>query len=112
MGNSASLGSFFFGDGVWQSKDGGLTWAQIPETASSFTSFDSRFDQISSIEVSTINGDLFIGVVARIYRWNRTSLTTKLDESTSQGSTNTDIEITISGRVYATFDGSETNNDV
>jgi hypothetical protein len=111
-GNSASLGSFLFGNGVWQSTDGGLTWNQIPETASVFTSFDSRLDLISSIEVSPINGDLLIGAVARIYRWDGTSLTTELDQASSPGSTNTDVEITSSGRVYVTIDGAETNGGV
>lgn len=111
-GNSASLGSFLFGNGVWHSTDSGLTWNQIPETASVFTSFDSRLDLISSIEVSPINGDLFIGAVARIYRWDGTTLTTELDQASSPGSTNTDIEISASGRVYATFDGAETNGGV
>ena len=112
LGNSASLGSFLFGDGIWQSTDGGLTWNQIPETSSVFTSFDSRLDLISSIEVSPINGDLLIGAVARIYRWDGTTLSIELDQANSPGSTNTDIEITSSGRVYATFDGNETSNGV
>ena len=112
LGNSASLGSFLFGNGVWQSTDGGLTWNQIPETSSVFTSFDSRLDLISSIEVSPINGDLIIGAVARIYRWDGTTLTTEIDQASSPGSTNTDVEITSSGRVYVTFDGAETNGGV
>ncbi len=112
LGNSASLGSFLFGDGIWQSTDGGLTWNQIPETSSVFTSFDSRLDLISSIEVSPINGDLLIGAVARIYRWDGTTLSIELDEASSAGSTNTDIEITGSGRVYVTFDGNETSEGV
>lgn len=112
LGNSAGLGSFFFGNGVWKSEDGGITWNQISQTNSNFTSFDSRLDIISSLAVSPVTGDLFIGATARLYRFDGTTLTVEIDETSSSSSTTVDLEVASDGRVYAAFDGREVNNGV
>lgn len=110
LGNSASLGSFYFGDGIWKSEDGGLTWNIIQQTSFDFTSFDSRLDLISALEVSPINGDLLIAATARIYRFDGTTLTTELNQDNSN--TTSDVLISSSGRVYAAFDGGVDQNGV
>ena len=110
LGNSASLGSFYFGDGVWKSEDGGLTWNIIQQTSFDFTSFDSRLDLISALEVSPLNGDLLIAATARIYRFDGTTLTIELDQDNSN--TTSDVLISSSGRVYAAFDGRVDQNGV
>ena len=113
IGNSATLGQFnFFGQGVWKSIDGGLTWTQISETNSTLESFDSRLDLISSIEVSPINGDLIIGATNRVYRYDGTNLTTEIDNSGGNNTTLTDVVINNSGRVYAGFSGNQSQNGV
>lgn len=109
LGNSASLGSFYFGNGVWKSTDGGLSWNQIPETSSVITSFDSQLDIISALEVSPINGDLLIASTASIHRFDGTTLTRELNDS---GTNMTDLVVTSTGRVYAAFDGRNSQNGI
>jgi len=103
-GNSASL-SFtpYNGQGVWKSTDSGLTWTVIPETTSDFIAFDSSFDYTNALEVHPITGELFIATTDEIYRYDGVNLTVELDPL---GFGYTDLVITPSGIVYASFNGS------
>ncbi|MFN1835914.1 T9SS type A sorting domain-containing protein [Balneola sp. MJW-20] len=63
-GNSAGSrggGGFYYGNGIFRSTDGGLTWTQIATTdQSDNNSFNSPFDYISKILVSPTTGTVFI----------------------------------------------------
>lgn len=109
-GNSATLGAFYFGNGIWKSLDNGITWNQISVTDSDFTLYDSSFDLINKIEVHPITGDLYIATVNTVYKLSDNSLSVILEE-TSSGNDWTDVAITNSGRVYIGIDGSSTNEN-
>lgn len=106
LGNSASKsGAFYFGQGIWQSTNGGLTWTQMPSTASTQESFNSVFDIIYNLAVHPITGQLYAAVIGRIVRFNGISWVTEIDGAPSSTNNATDIVITTSGRVYGSFSG-------
>jgi hypothetical protein len=106
-GNSARLGAFYIGQGVWRSLDSGLTWNMIPRTGSDFERFDSFFDFTNALEVHPITGDLFLAVAGRIYRYDGINLISEL-QLPNNGVDLTDLVITPSGKVFASFDGRST----
>lgn len=101
-GNSATLGSFFLGQGVWRSEDGGLNWEVIPETTSTFEFFNSDFDIVHSLAVSPTTGDLFIATINSVQRFDGTSLTEIL---TTGQQAFTDVTTDDAGRIYAAIAG-------
>lgn len=114
-GNSASLGSFFLGQGIWKSTDGGLNWSQMPDPSggtNNHTSYDSYLDIVYKIEVHPITGDLFAAVGGRIYRYDVSSSTWVNEITNSGGSTSfaTDVVITSTGRTYVAFSGNQDAN--
>ena len=116
-GNSASAGgAFFFGRGIWRSTDSGLTWTQITNTDSDQTAFDSVFDFVHSLAVHPTTGDLFAAVGGQIVRINNFAgggtITAELSDSPLSGTEITDVKITSTGRVYASFSGDATNRGV
>ena len=112
LGNSASLGSAFnFGQGIWQSTDNGLTWNQIPGTDSTFESFDTPFDIINSLAVSPTTGELFVAAFGTIYRYDGTNFNIELQDI-SGGSGATDVKVTSTGRIFASFAGNNANEGV
>jgi len=53
MGEGWSNADAHIGDGIWKSTDGGVTWAQLPSTLSSF------FDYVQKIVIHPITGDIY-----------------------------------------------------
>ncbi|WP_108804620.1 T9SS type A sorting domain-containing protein [Aquimarina sp. Aq107] len=111
QGNSASAsGATFLGQGIWQSTDSGLTWNQLPSTASVQEESDSPFDFMYKIAVHPITGDLYAGAGGAIRRFDGSTWTVELD---SGGNFFSDLAITSTGIVYAAFSGnSATANGV
>ncbi|MDY8135308.1 T9SS type A sorting domain-containing protein [Aquimarina sp. 2201CG5-10] len=109
-GNSASGGgAFFFGQGIWQSTDGGLNWTQMPSTASSQTEFDSTFDIVNKVAVHPITGEVFAATIRGLLRFNGTDW---VEELSSTNNANTDVVISSTGIVYASFDNNSSNAGV
>ncbi|HEX9826012.1 MAG TPA: hypothetical protein VGA80_05390, partial [Flavobacteriaceae bacterium] len=105
IGNSASLsGSSYLGQGIWKSTNGGVTWTQMPSTASSQTSYDSYFDFIFKLAVHPITGDLYAAVAGALLRYDGSWHIEKENGSITP-SKHTDVVIASDGRVYASFSG-------
>ncbi|WP_299181900.1 T9SS type A sorting domain-containing protein [uncultured Aquimarina sp.] len=107
QGNSASgNGATFLGQGIWQSTDNGITWNQMPSTASTQEANDSPFDFMYKIAVHPITGDLYAGAGGAIRRFDGSTWTVELD---SGGNFFSDLAITSTGIVYAAFSGSSSS---
>lgn len=106
LGNSASSrGSFYLGQGIWTSTNGGLTWSQIASTASEQDVFNVPFDIIFNLAINPISGDLFAATFGRIMRFNGKNWFVEIDGGATSTNRATDVVITSNGRVYASFSG-------
>lgn len=68
LGNSAGLGAFHFGDGIWKSTDSGETWSLLETTSSEADTYDSVFDLTYNIKVDPATGDVYAAVFDTIMR--------------------------------------------
>ncbi len=72
IGNSASDAAskaLYSGSGLYKSTDNGDTWTLLSNSSSNPTSFDSQFDYVSRIVISSTSGSIFIASNAYgIYR--------------------------------------------
>ncbi|MEH6535305.1 MAG: T9SS type A sorting domain-containing protein [Psychroserpens sp.] len=100
-------GSPYFGQGIWKSIDGGVTWAQMPSTASNQDEFDSPFDYVTRLVVHPISGDLYAAANGEISRFDGSVWNTEISNPTDLTNFNgvTDVVITTGGRVYAALSG-------
>jgi Ig-like domain CHU_C associated/Right handed beta helix region len=111
-GNSASLGSAYRGNGIWKSTDNGLTWSLLTATTGTLEAFDVPFDYVHRITVDPTNGNVYAAAGNTIQRSTNggTTWTTVLGTFANAGFT--DIMVTPTGRLYASFVGSDANEGV
>ncbi|RMG84371.1 MAG: hypothetical protein D6714_08030, partial [Bacteroidetes bacterium] len=111
-GNSAGVGGFYYGHGVWKSTDNGLTWVVQPQTQGSFPSFDNRFDFVHRLVVDPTNGYVYAATSDVIMQSMDGGANWMEVLGTWNSSGYTDIVVTSTGRLYAAFHGSDGNEGV
>ena len=111
-GNSASIGSAYLGNGIWKSTDNGLTWAPLASTITVLESFTSAFDFVHRITVDPTNGNIYAASGNVISRSTDGGITWATVLGTLANARYTDIIITPTGRLYASFDGRDTNEGI
>ena len=114
-GSSASGGgSYYQGNGIYKSTDGGLSWDSLAVTATNTNSFDSDFDFIWNVKTDPSNDSLdvvYAAVYSAIYRSeNGGASWTKVLGGGSAYYTN--VEVTPSGVVYATLSSDGTDKGI
>ncbi len=101
FGNSArAAGASYFGQGIWRSTDNGLTWTQMPSTASQQEVGESVYDFVHKIVVHPTSGEIFAATWTGIYRFDGTNWIEEFELSSTQF---TDIAITSTGVAYASI---------
>ncbi len=108
VGTSASGGgAFYLGDGMFKSTDGGSTWAAIAATSGGNPqSFTTLWQSGYRVAVHPVSGDVYVSTYSCIFRSANggTSFTEVLGGiSVSPFSYFTDLAITSTGVLYATF---------
>jgi hypothetical protein len=112
VGNSATLGSSYRGNGIWKSTDNGLTWSLLTATTAVLENFDSPFDYVHRIVVDPTNGNVYAAAGNSIQRSTDGGTTWTPVLGTFTGLGYTDIIVTPTGRLYASFVGTDTNEGV
>lgn len=112
FGNSASgTGAFYSGNGVYKSIDNGETWARLPASNTTpLETFTDPEDFINKIIVDPTDGNIYIACAAVIRRSTDGGATwaSVLAGPLSFASQFTDVVVSSTGRLYASFGG---NND-
>lgn len=111
-GNSATIGSAYRGNGIWKSTDNGLTWSLLTNTTAVLENFDSPFDYVHRITVDTTNGNIYAASGNSIQRSINGGTNWSTVLGTFSNSAFTDIMVTPTGRLYASFDGRDANEGV
>jgi hypothetical protein len=123
FGTGENRGSYLgdvsiYGNGIWKSIDGGLTWDSLPLTTSNTpTVLDGDFDFTFSIKTDSSNDSLDVVYVATrgdIYRSEDGGLiwSKQLGGSNTNYYQYTDVDITSNGTVYATISSNCTDNGI
>ncbi len=104
-GNSAGAGaSFYQGNGVYKSQNGGRTWEQLRATSNeNVGTFESGFDLINSLAIDPTNGDLYVATFNGLFRSQDGG--NSFTEVLESGFDNfVEINITSTGTLYATIE--------
>jgi photosystem II stability/assembly factor-like uncharacterized protein len=106
--SAGSTGSYYYGNGIYKSTDGGASWNVLPSTTStSLTTFDVWADIIWNIATNpadTVNDVIFVAAYGGIYKSTNGGSTWALVLGfASAASYFTDIAVTKTGVVYATL---------
>lgn len=110
LGNSATLGAFYLGNGIYKSTNNGLNWSALAATVSTLETFTSPFDIVHRIVVDSSTGFVYAACQRVIQRSTDGGTTWSIVLGTFGGSTSTgltDIVCTRTGRLYASFTGTE-----
>jgi photosystem II stability/assembly factor-like uncharacterized protein len=106
-GNSASgSGAYFYGNGLYKSVDGGLTWSQLESTISNNTTDFDPWDICWRVKTDASNDTqdvVYAACLRRIYRSEDAGQNWNLELGGSFGSYFTDIAVSSTGVVYATM---------
>ncbi len=115
-GNSAGeTGAPFRGDGLYKSTDNGITWTKIASTSTGNPqTYDSNFNYCWTVKINPVNNDVYVATYGKIYSSSNGG--TDWTEAISGGVTDvagfSDIEISESGVLYATFSNNDENEGV
>ena len=105
-GSSASGGeSYYGGNGIYKSVDGGLSWDSLAVTATNTNGFDSNFDFIWNIKTDPSNDSLdvvYAATYGTIYR-SENGGDSWVKELGGGSTYYNNVEVTSSGEVYATL---------
>ncbi len=119
LGNSASLGAFYYGNGIYKSTDNGLSWVKLAATSSTLETFGSPFDFVHRIVVDSSTGYVYAACQQVLERSTDGGTTWSIVLGTFAGSTSTGVMDLVctrtTGRLYCSFSGTEStglNNGV
>jgi len=102
-GNSASMGSFYAGTGVYKSTNGGRTWKLLEGSADNDITRISPFDLTNSIAINPTNNDIYVATFNGVHRSQDAG--ESFEEVLGGGFDSwTEVITTPSGNVYATVD--------
>lgn len=111
-GNSASGGSApYRGNGVFKSTDGGVTWVNLPGTATDPTASIGGLQYITRIRVNPVNSHVYAAAYDGIHRSTDggTSWTKVFDAPTA---VNPYLEISATGIIYAAIPSTSANKGI
>ncbi|MBL7748209.1 MAG: hypothetical protein JNM19_12310 [Chitinophagaceae bacterium] len=112
-GNSAGAsGAFYSGNGVYKSTDNGETWTRLASSnTTALESFSVAQDFINKVIVDPTDGNVYIACAATIRRSTDggTTWATVLSGTLSSSGQFTDIVVSSTGRLYASFGGTNSS---
>ncbi|MCB0718814.1 MAG: T9SS type A sorting domain-containing protein [Bacteroidetes bacterium] len=102
-GNSASAsGAFFFGDGLFKSTDGGISWAPLPAISGyDPTGFAVREQFVWDLAFDATNSLLYVATYDQILRSNNGGTSFSVEIGGTTNSRYTDVATTSTGIAYA-----------